>query len=75
MGRFSSLFKGEDDEGRKVSQREKNDDRAIHQFDRITPTDDKGGHVHESARHDTAGGGYKEHIGGENSSDRSNNKK
>jgi hypothetical protein len=72
---FSSLFSGRgDDDTPSIKVREKDSDRSVVRGDRYTRTDE-GKHTHDSYSLDKATGSYREYHGGENSSDRSYNKK
>lgn len=73
MGLFDKLF-GSSSDGESSRVRQSKEDNAKVTGDKYTKTPD-GGHVHQSYNLDKASGSYKEYSGGENSSDRSYNKK
>lgn len=74
MGWFSNLFSSSSDDGVTIKVQEKNSDKSVARGHRYTETGD-GKHVHESYSLDKTSGDYREHGGGENSSDRSYNKR
>lgn len=74
MGVWSMLF-GSDGDGDTVRVRQEKGDAEHQRGDKYDHTDDKGGHVHRSYDLNTTTGEYREYSGGENSSDRSYNKK
>lgn len=72
MSLFSKLF-GDSNNERDVKVRQSNENLDRRTGDRYTKVD--GGHVHQSYNIDVSSGEYREYTGGENSSDRSYNKK
>ena len=73
MSLLEKLFSSKDDTT-STRVRQSNEDRAKITADRYTETE-KGKHIHESYNLDTTTGKYKEYSGGDNSPDRSYNKR
>ena len=74
MGWFTNLFTSPPDGGDDVKVQAKNADNSVvrgHHYEKVGD----GKHVHHSYSLDRTTGDYKEYHGGENSSDRSYNKR